>query len=380
VTDGNGDIYIAGETEGGLPGQTSSGGADVYLQKYNGSGERIWSRQWGTEADDAVLGLAIDSSGNLYLVGSTQAAWPGQSPAGGSDAYVQKHNSNGAILWTRQFGTASNDSATKAAIDPGGNLYVVGMTEEALPGQESSGEADAFVRKYDSGGIELWTRQFGSGGDDVAWGAATDGAGNVYVAGVTSGGLSGMGSLGSNDGFLTKFNLSGGQLWVRQFGTPSDDQSEWLVVDDQDNLYTGGYTDGTLPGQQSAGGRDALVRKFNNNGAEIWTRQFGVAEGDELKGAATDSLGNLYVVGFTEGAFNGHTHAGSRDVLVRKYNRIGSVISTVQFGSGGEDVSRGVAVDSQGSLYIVGTVSGSLPGQDHLGSQDAYLIKLFQGP
>ena len=65
-------------------------------------------------------------------------------------------------LWTRQFGTSGYDFARAVAVDPEGNVYVAGRTEGALPGQVSSGDFDAFVRKYDRDGDEVWTRQFGT--------------------------------------------------------------------------------------------------------------------------------------------------------------------------------------------------------------------------
>ena len=51
-------------------------------------------------------------------------------------------------------------------MDSDGNVYVAGVTYGTLPGQTNSGNYDAFVRKYDADGNELWTRQFGSASFD----------------------------------------------------------------------------------------------------------------------------------------------------------------------------------------------------------------------
>ena len=109
------------------------------------------------------------------------------------------------IGWTRQFGTSDNDYAPGLAVDASGNVYIAGYTLGALPGQSFSGSMDAFVRKYDGEGNELWTRQFGTSDNDSAYGLAVDASGNVYVAGETRGALPGQSSSGSLDAFLIKF-------------------------------------------------------------------------------------------------------------------------------------------------------------------------------
>jgi len=109
------------------------------------------------------------------------------------------------IEWTRQFGTSASDSAWGVAIDTSGNVYVAGRTSGALPGQSSAGESDAFVRKYDGSGNELWTSQFGSSTSDYAYGVAVDISGNVYVVGNTWGALLGQSSSGNLDGFVAKY-------------------------------------------------------------------------------------------------------------------------------------------------------------------------------
>jgi len=64
--------------------------------------------------------------------------------------------------WTQQVGDGTYDVAYGVAVDTRGNVLVAGNTADILPGQQSAGERDVFVRKYDPNGKELWTRQFGS--------------------------------------------------------------------------------------------------------------------------------------------------------------------------------------------------------------------------
>jgi hypothetical protein len=105
------------------------------------------------------MGIAV-SSGSVYVSGITDGTLPGKTGAGGTDAFVSKYNVSGNEPWTRQFGTAAAEFFCDVAADTTG-VYAVGYTLGALPGQGNLGGSDAFIRKYDVSGSELWTRQFG---------------------------------------------------------------------------------------------------------------------------------------------------------------------------------------------------------------------------
>src|SRR5258708_3382605 len=191
-------------------------------------------------------------------------------------------SSPGDVEWLREFGSfrvpEHLDPARSVVADGHGNVYVAGSVEgtAALPGQTGSGgQFDTYVRKYDAAGTELWTRQFGTGSIDGATGIAMDGSG-VYVTGFTFGTLPGQTSVGSEDAFVRKYDLNGTELWTRQFGTAGYDLANGIAVD-ASGVYFTGNTAGTFPGQTSAGGKDAVVRKYDRAGAELWSHQIGTA-------------------------------------------------------------------------------------------------------
>ena len=184
------------------------------------------------------------------------------------------------IQWIRQFGSTQDDYARGLAVDSTG-VYVVGFTTGTLPRQtNNAGLGDAFVRRYDTNGNELWTRQFGTDGDDVAYGVAVDITG-AYVVGFSSGTLPGQTRTegGGDDVFVRKYDRNGAEEWTRQFGTASRfarqgiDEAYGVAVD-ASGVFVVGYTSDTLPGQTTGGGGDAFLRKYDGNGTEQWTRQF----------------------------------------------------------------------------------------------------------
>jgi hypothetical protein len=378
LTDGVGGIsvdstgvYVAGHTFGTFPGQTSAGFIDGLVRKYDANGTELWTRQFGTSFADNLLGISVDSTG-VYVAGYTQGTFPGQTSAGSADAFVRKYDANGNVIWTRQFGTSSADGIFGISVDSTG-IYVAGQTLGTFPGQTSAGSADAFVRKYDANGTELWTRQFGTSFEDRPYGISVDSTG-VYVAGYTYGTFPGQTSAGFVDGFVRKYDANGTELWTRQFGTSSEDFLFGISVDST-GVYVAGWTVGTFPGQTSAGFIDGFVRKYDANGTELWTRQFGTSSDDRLFRISVDSTG-VYVAGWTTGTFPGQTSAGDYDAFVRKYGANGTELWTCQFGTSFEDNLLGISVDSTG-VYVAGHTFGTFPGQTSAGLQDIFVAKLF---
>jgi len=379
AVDTSGNIYVAGTTGGALLGQTSSGGYDAFARKYDDSGNEVWTMQFGTSADDGASGVAADASGNVYVAGGTDGTLPEQSSSGSWDAYVRKYDGAGSELWTMQFGTSTDDIAFSVAVDISGNIYVAGTTGGALPGQTSSGGYDAFVRKYDDSGNEIWTMQFGTSGLAYAYGVAVDAPGNVYVAGIISGALPGQTSSGGYDAFARKYDDSGNEIWTKQFGgTLAYDVAYGVAVDASGNVYVTGLPEGALPGQTSSGGYDAFARKYDDSGNEVWTKQFGTSANDEASSVAVDASGNVYVTGATEGAFPGQISSGNYDDFVRKYDDSGNEVWTKQFGTSANDYANSVAVDTSGNVYVAGSTYGILPGQASSGGSDAFVVKFVQ--
>ena len=202
ATDSSGNVYVTGYTEGELEG-SNAGSVDLFVVKYDSGGAKQWTKQLGTSSSDYASGIATDSSGNVYLTGYTSGALDNNTSAGQNDLFVVKYDSSGAKQWTKQLGTSSLDSAYGIATDSSGNVYVTGSTWGDLDGSNAC-YADLFVVKYDSGGIKQWTQQLGSAVDDTAFGITTDSSGSVYVTGSTWGVLNGI-NVGGGDLFVVKF-------------------------------------------------------------------------------------------------------------------------------------------------------------------------------
>ena len=95
ITDSSGNIYVTGTTSGGLDGNTNSGGSDIFLVKYNSSGTKQWTKQLGTSSVDKGRGVTTDSSVNIYVTGDTVGDLDGNTNSGSVDIFLVKYNSDG---------------------------------------------------------------------------------------------------------------------------------------------------------------------------------------------------------------------------------------------------------------------------------------------
>ena len=286
---------------------------------------------------DYANGVVTDSSGNVYVTGGTKGGLDGNTSAGNTDLFMLKYNSSGTKQWTKQLGSSGRDSANAIAIDSSGNLYVTGMTFGGLDWNTSAGSNDLFVVKYNSSGTKQWTEQLGSASSDIANGVATDSSGNVYVVGGTKGRLNGISNSGRTDVFVIKFNSSGTRQWTKPLGTAQNDLANGVSIDSSGNFYVAGVTYKDLDGNTSAGSADLFVAKYNSSGTKQWTKQLGTSGRDHARGVATDSSGNVFVVGDTYGGLDGNTNAGYNDLFVVKYNSSGTKQWTKQLGSSRPD-------------------------------------------
>jgi len=344
-------------------------------------------KQLGTSSSDFGKDVTTDSSGNIYVTGDTLGDLDGNTNSGSNDIFLVKYDSTGTKQWTKQLGTSGYDYGQGVTTDSSDNIYVTGYTTGGLDGNTNSGGKDIFLVKYNSSGTKRWTKQLGtSSGDESGQGVTTDSLDNIYVTGDTLGDLDGNISSGYSDIFLVKYNSSGTKQWTKQLGTSSGDEGNGVSTDLSDNIYVFGTTYGGLDGNTNSGGRDIFLVKYNSSGTKQWTKQLGTPLSDFGKDVTTDSSGNIYVTGSTNGGLDGNTNSCSTcgstryyDIILIKYNSSGTKQWTKQLGNTSDDFGKDVTTDSSGNIYVIGdnyeSLSGGLDGNNNSGSYDIVLIK-----
>ena len=160
AVDGVGTVYVTGSTGGDLDGPGIGdplvGGSDFFLATFDPSGSLLFTRQFGTLVDDRAFTVAIDGAGSAYVTGTTNGDLDGPGIGdplvGGTDFFLAKFDASGNLLFTRQLGTPTDDSAFGVAVARlavGGNVFVTGETLGGLDGNPSAGDFDLFLSKFD---------------------------------------------------------------------------------------------------------------------------------------------------------------------------------------------------------------------------------------
>lgn len=379
--DGAGNVLLVGYTAGGLEGNTLTGIVDAFAVKLAPSGARLWARQIGAaSAFTYGDGIGADTAGNVYVAGHTNGTLPGNAGTGSYDLFLTKLDPAGNVLWTQQHGGTAGVQVAGLAVDGNGNSFVVGWAQGPLDGQTSAGAEDVFVVKYDTTGARLWTRMFGSPSSDYATSVALDSGGNVLVAGYTRGSLGGTGNAGIDDLFVLKLGSDGTLVWARQLGSSAMDQAWGVTSDPAQNVYVTGWTRGGLDGQTSHGGQDIVVVKWDADGTKQWTQQLGAATDDWATGITVEASGDLSVVGATQGALDAGSNGTATQLFVLQLSPAGVVRSVFQEGAQpfGYDLAEAVTADASGNVFAAGITNGGLDGNVNQGDYDVFVVKLQQ--
>ncbi|MFX1574563.1 MAG: SBBP repeat-containing protein [Promethearchaeota archaeon] len=298
-----------------------------------------WIRIWGSLESEYAYDMALDSIGNIYLVGNTY------NPLNYHDMCVVKFNSSGDYQWNSTWdgGGIHGDDAYAIALDSLGNIYLAGLTYE--------GEEHVMcVVKFNSSGDYQWNSTWDGGINhmDRAEGIALDSSGNIYLAGATFDGIS------NTDMCLVKFDNSGQYQWNHTLDGGYHDVAYGITLDSSDNIYLGGYT------FNSVSDYDMCVVKFNNSGDYQWNSTWdgGIYDEDIANGIALDSSGNIYLAGYT------YDVVSDWDMCLVKFDNSGNYQWSCTRGGDYSDVAHSMVLDSSDNIYLAGFSESVLSGFD----------------
>jgi hypothetical protein len=370
-----GNIFVAGSTNGIFGESTDPRHDDIVVIKVDSLGGTQWIEQTLTDEGDWSESVATDSQGDIIITGTTAGSLEGNAFMGRDDIFVMKYNTDGNVKWIRQMGTVDYDWGEGVAVDEEDNIYVTGATDGYLDGNDHVGHGDVFLIKYSSMGDKQWTRQFGTETDDIGESVAAGGDGYVYITGFTWGSMAPIEGGGDTDVFLAKYDSMGEQIWTRQIGTDSLELGCCVGLDGEGNVYVAGSTGGNLDGNMNLGVTDCFLVKYDPEGDELWTMQFGSDQGDSCEDLTVDKEGNVYVTGSTKGVMQGNVEANIGGIFLIKFNPAGGIYWARQTGSVADDGARGVAADEDGNVYIAGDTEGDIGGYVCNDFGDIFILK-----
>jgi gliding motility-associated-like protein len=348
-TDDSGYIYVAGYFSDHINLGTNqlllnytanSFSKEIYIAKFDSLGYCYWAKSGGQYWDDRILGMDVDSAGNVVVTGTF---WEGSgiimdtvnitgSAYGyGDQCFIYKLDRNGNVLWGNFVcSDFSDDQGLDVATDKQGNSYVVGFmsgtdlycggnTVTATNANTGAHLQAYWLAKINSNGVFQWAKTFGS----LPWdpthnkyierdiAVCVDNKGGVYVTGgydlSRPFGTTTLTTSGGYDIFVLKYDDAGNFIWVTNGGSRKDDWSNGICSDKNGFIYiTGEHRDSLIMDTiiiKNYDGRDAFVIKMDpTTGKPIWGKHAGSDKGSERgNDIVADDKCNVYVCGDIDG-------------------------------------------------------------------------------
>ncbi len=424
TADSTGNIFVVGETvSADFPTQNpyqaaSNGNTEIFVAKIDAAGATLlYSTYLGGSGVDRLGGMALDSSGNVYLGGTTSSSnFPTttgafQTAIAGdfcgvafcSDAFVAKLKADGTgLAYSTYVGGTGDDTGSGLSIDSAGSAYLTGYTASAAfptaaPLQAApAGGTDSFICKIKPDGSGLvYSTYLGGTSGDFASAIAVDAGGNAFVTGYTlstdfpTAGAFQNTNRGASEAFVTGINAAGG-AWIfsTYLGGTASDSGRAIATDASGNVYIGGQTTSAdfpisaTPLQATFGGgtcgtlpcSDGFLVKFDPTGATaVYSTYLGGASADQVNGIAVNGAEEVFLTGSTASAdfplqnplqatIGGGTCASGpcTDVLVARLDAAGSpLIYSTFLGGDAAEAGQAIFVDSNNNALVTGTTTSA---------------------
>jgi hypothetical protein len=417
ATDALGNVYVTSNYVGsfivfGSDTIINPGGISGYLIKYDAWGNFQWARNVYGSSYFNGKGLAIDTSGNIFVIGGfylpsiTIGAYTltnSDSIGNTSDMFIIKFDSSGNILWVKSEGGNGSDKIGSIATDIEGNFYITGYyaSPSILLGSTTLTNVNSlphfFIAKYDTFGNVVWVRGATSMSADEGLSVATDPLGGVYVSGAFSNTII-FGSNVLNGGnyamFILKYDDSGNVIWTKTFGGNNAESCSTLNYQTNVLILSGVFNSDTLIFDAdtliNSGFSDGFLVKCDNIGNVIWAKSVSGPNTEASSCNSIDIYGNVYFTGYFNspsisiGGINLFNSGSDNQIFIAKYDSTGLILWAEALGDLGYDICFSSSNDSFGNVYVTGRFDNTITfGSTNLinpGTNNFYIAKLGATP
>lgn len=432
VKDVNNGMIVCGVTNSnnlpttsGVFQQSTQGGKDAFVTKFDANGTMVWSTYFGGNGDDVAYKVACTTN-TIAIVGSTTTqtnfATSGtiQTTHGGDkDAFVATLSSNnGTRKACTYYGGTKGDVLYGVTFDKSNNIIACGTTQSTNISMTThqteyhGGKSDAFMIKLNTDVTQkLWSTYYGGILEEEGISIASLNDGTIIMCGTTTTPFidvdisenvtEGISEFGQTDVFLTKFSQDGKRIWGRYYGGATIDVSTDIIISNE-NIYLCGYTNSSNTGAQyiatsgtvqnnKAGGYDGFIARFDPaNGTRIWGTYNGGEGDDRCTALSPMANGDVYVCGYTNsGAFpivasDQKKVAGGYDAFLGYYISNGTkLLASALVGGSKDDYAAGIARMNDGTILFCGTTNSTdfptlnAAQGSNAGSYDMFIVKFI---
>jgi hypothetical protein len=324
VEDRDGGILIIGVTT-----SFGAGGSDFYVIKLTTAGTLLWTKTFGTAANEDGNGMVLTADGGYAISGNTIVS-------GNYDYYIIKLSSTWAVQWSKRIGGSGTETAVDLAYTPDNGFIIGGFTTSF-----GAGGNDFYAVKLDASGSLVWTKTIGGPATDKCYGFSGTSDGGCIMSGYTL-----SYGAGSYDNYFVKLSSTGGVQWAEAEGGNLTETSLGIVQTTDGNYASSGIT--TSFGSAYV---DGYVVKIKTDGTLLWTNHTGGSTDNRPNNLVACADGGILTAGSTKSYGQ-----GDEDVYVIKTAANGNLCNSN--GTGGV-INVGGTEGTGGTLTDVATIAGT---------------------
>jgi hypothetical protein len=420
--DASGNIYIAGNFKrrvdfdpgAGFSYLVSSGYSDIYISKYDASGNFLYAARIGGPEEENVTSIAVNNNNELIVTGSFRSSCdfdPGMgvsslTTSGGKDIFIAKYNSVGSLLYAKRIGGTNDDAVSSLVLDHSDNISLIGSFSGSVdfdpdPSAAVLNSGNSFLAKYNSAGSYLYAKSLGTClSNDIS----VDNNSNVYLTGNYQYGNDfdpgpGIANLTSPSGwgvktiFIAKYDSLGNYVFAKPLNGNALNAGTKVTATSNGEFYIAGYQQYSNNVDMDPG--PAVV---TTNSSRFWVKfdslgEFSFVREISASIEAIELNDNNEV--FLCGAFQGTSNLepgvsssimsafGAFDIYIAKYDLAGNFLYVKNIGGLDNDRGNAIAVDSTGNVFITGyftnqadfNVGGSDPDLFSINGQDIFVAR-----
>jgi len=384
---------------------TSNGGNDIFVAKYDTHGNLLWAKRAGGSGSDQGLGISLSQGSVYVtgkIQGKASFSGTTITSSGDDDIFIARYTTDGVFQWVKRAGGSGEDEGFAVSNDPSGNVYVTGhfSGSASFSGTwlSSKGGSDVFIAKYNSAGALLWLKKTGGSANDAGNAIKVDKAGRVFVTGgfrYTSlfGSISLTASGGNSDIFIACYDASGNAMWAKKAGGGDNDSGRGIAVDGSSNIFiTGNCGKSATFGSTKITGADITEIYFASYdvvGNFRWVlKAGGVTDASDPDrfiemglSICTDPMGNV----FASGAYRSSSSFGG--TTLSAWNHTDVYLTKIRQGSAPGPNEEPLAaltsdslVDTESENSFKTTSVTGLNAEDLLKEDDSLLVKIYPNP
>jgi hypothetical protein len=257
-----GNVYVCGNYSGptlvfGSTTLNNASGEDIFIAKYDAVGNVLWAKSSVGTGTNEGYSVTTDANGNAFITGyfggpSITFGSVTLANAGSDDIFFVKYDPSGTVQWAKRAGGTSFDIANSVGTDASGNIFITGRFFNTITfgvtSLTSSGGADVFIAKYDTGGNVLWAKKAGSTGNDMSFSVSSGVGGNAVITGAFYSPTLTFGStVLSNSAlcnvFIAKYDASGSVLLAKSAAGSMTAFGKSVSMDNSGNITAVGLAD-----------------------------------------------------------------------------------------------------------------------------------------